>query len=66
LLDLLEASLVLHENLLIFASFCFTYFRLALVLRTGGLLPAGLPEDLPGLDDFPPGFPPLRLALLFD
>ena len=37
-----------------------------MVLRIGGLLPAGLPTDLPGLDVFPPGLPPLRLALLLD
>jgi hypothetical protein len=37
------------------------YLRRALVLRTGGLVPAGLPTDLPGLD-----LPFLRLALLLD
>jgi hypothetical protein len=37
------------------------YLRRALVLRTGGLLPAGLPTDLPGF-----ALPFLRLALLLD
>jgi hypothetical protein len=38
------------------------YLRLALVLRTGGFVPAGLPTDLPGLL----ALPFLRLALLLD
>jgi hypothetical protein len=37
------------------------YLRRALVLRTGGLVPAGFPTDLPGFD-----LPFLRLALLLD
>ena len=35
------------------------------MLRTGGLLPAGLPTDLPGLADLP-FLPFLLLALLLD
>ena len=38
------------------------YLRRALVLRTGGLLPAGFPIDLPGLLVLPL----LRVALLLD
>jgi hypothetical protein len=40
------------------------YLRRALVLRTGGLVPAGLPIDLPGFAL--PFLPFLPLALLLD